>query len=363
MAWTNVTIDTSWQNYDIAKEIADAINLRLDLVAGGGTIYDSHKIDPLGMTVHEFVSDAQLEIEFLVGTDSFYSMVPAFASYVGQSTYPYPYQLVSEVHTDISMYNGWRRVPDDGTPQPANWEAYDDPSFVGNYGRIENFDMAGPWLFKDLQVTLAAMKRIRLRDSQFTNYGITPSPITAGDHSGDEESDVVLPATATVVVSTSTTDGSPSMSMYKCKLVGSTQDPYSFVDGVSLSIEATTASFYAPDDVVGAGQDLINLTRGAVTANDAGTSATGFLDTIVNPASLVYSYKTVEVLQAATPPNRRTCKLPFNVNTYLSNNDTALAVNQILDTVIPSVPDTYRYTVTFHFETPVAIANLLPAVN
>lgn len=288
MAWTNITIDTSWQNYDVAVEIADAINMRLDLLAAGATLYDTHKITPLGMTVYAFVKKAQESVEFMGSTTPcyFYDDYATLASYVGQTSYPSPYADLQAIMTAAGLTETgyWRRAPHNSAA-PADWTAYNDPVFAGNYGKIEDKDLAGPWLFKDLQLVLTKMRRLNVGTSGF--LGGFSANATVGTHTPGT-ADVVFPATVPVTAGPAASTSS-TVNMYKCKATNT-----GFVDRIEAFFSLKSYYIYAPASYVDQYAGVVILSKVTIPTNNVTPSTLSVFDGFVNPTSLV-SGRTAEV--------------------------------------------------------------------
>lgn len=185
MGWTAITTDTSWQELAIAQEIATAYNKRVAALtsaeqkaAGVSEIAPSEN-----MTVFDFVSAVQTGIEAMAP----YWGDPGQALY-GSTVVPSNYADAQSLlaSAGLTESGGWRRIADGGT-QPEDWTSYTAPGW--SYGKIADKDLAGPWLFIDLQLALSAMtrqllsssrcsaRRHRLPESSSSYYGSWPDPI------------------------------------------------------------------------------------------------------------------------------------------------------------------------------------------
>jgi hypothetical protein len=148
-AFTAITSDTSWQDLAIAREIETAYNLRADacgqphLVAAG-----------TARTVFDFVHEVQEGIERLATT-----FADPDAELEGQSSLPVRFASVDEFMTSAGLTGSgyWRRIAHDGN-NPDPWVPYNDAGWA--YGKITDKDLAGPWLWQDIQTALAHMTRI-----------------------------------------------------------------------------------------------------------------------------------------------------------------------------------------------------------
>jgi len=151
---TEITIDISWQNLTIAQEIATAYNLRADS-CGHDHIETAMGISALDGTVKvcDFILACQTGIE---------AMAPLWADHTvaieGLTAQQQNYADAAALFTacGLSETDGWRRIPEAGGI-PADWSVYADAAF--SYGKFQSKDMAGPWLFKDLETALSYMKR------------------------------------------------------------------------------------------------------------------------------------------------------------------------------------------------------------
>lgn len=189
MGWTAIDINTSWQDLAIAQEIAAAYNLRADACG-------ADHIEATGaVTVYDFVRAAQLGIGSMLalqGGGTFWA--DPSGRYTG-STSGSVWDNVwdfSAFMTYVGLYGngvfpGWRRVTEySGGVVPANWESYHawaDTVTGGDFGVIEDKDLAGPWLFIDLQTALSGLTRLCVLTAMYTSKysvgsGIPMSPST-----------------------------------------------------------------------------------------------------------------------------------------------------------------------------------------
>lgn len=149
MAFTTIDGDTSWQDLAIAQEIRTAYNKRR--TACGLSLMD----DPTeASTVSSFIIAVQTGIEEMATQFS----NPA-ATLAGQTSLPANYATLAAfmAGAGLTASGYWRRIADGGT-QPATWTDYGAAGW--SYGKIENLDLAGPWLFQDLMTALAHMTRM-----------------------------------------------------------------------------------------------------------------------------------------------------------------------------------------------------------
>lgn len=158
MAWTTIDADTSWQELAIAQEIATAYNKRVAaLTSAEQTATGVSAIAPdQTMTVSEFVLAVQSGIEAmarywgdknrtLIGVEHSTLLFTNFAS-------------VTEMMTAAGLTESgyWRRIAEGGT-QPSAWTNYTAEGW--SYGKITDKDLAGPWLWIDLETALTALTR------------------------------------------------------------------------------------------------------------------------------------------------------------------------------------------------------------
>lgn len=185
MAFTVIDGDTSWQDLAVAEELATSYNLRRS-VFGLSTIATPTQAS----LVFAFVQALQNGIEEMMGYDyytygEYYGWLlntAALSTYTGQSVYPTPLTLATGMTAAGLTASGyWRRIAEGGT-QPAVWANYGAAGWA--YGKITDKDLAGPWLFKDLQVALSALTRAQLLPTQSRKKtgsytGSAPIPSTA----------------------------------------------------------------------------------------------------------------------------------------------------------------------------------------
>jgi hypothetical protein len=218
MAFTSIDGDTSWQDLAIAEELAASYNLRRQ-VFGLSTV-----ATPTQATqVYAFVRALQEGVEELMsynyyGYGAYYgwlSPASALSSYAGQSSYPSPMTIAAAMTAAGLTASGyWRRIAEGGT-QPATWTNYSAAGW--SYGKVTDKDLAGPWLFKDLQLALSVLTRAQLRHTQ--------GRIRSGSYSGSVSA---IPSTA---MSWGSWGSSASPSFYN---VGKTKTGASITDVSAL---------------------------------------------------------------------------------------------------------------------------------
>ena len=177
MAWTHIDLDTSWQDLPIALEIWEQYRRRYAILAGLHYYPDgTHDVTGLvaeilepdsNVTVFDFIAEMQENIERMATNlwiDPNINITGVYnATY--SITIPAPDDALILTKDEYMTLAGltetgyWRRV-DETDDVPTDWDHYDGAGFA--YGRIEDKDMAGPWLFTDLQVALTQMTRMYL---------------------------------------------------------------------------------------------------------------------------------------------------------------------------------------------------------
>lgn len=167
MAFRAIDGDTSWQDLAIAQEIATSYNRRR-LVFGLSTISDPTE----ATRVFDFVQSVQDGIEELMGYDyygwgAFYGWLlnsAALSTYANQNSEPSPMTLSQGmVAAGLTESGYWRRIAELDT-QPSSWDDYDAAGW--SYGKISDKDLAGPWLYIDIQMALSALTRCKLMHVQ-----------------------------------------------------------------------------------------------------------------------------------------------------------------------------------------------------
>lgn len=156
MGWTTIDGNTSWQELAIAQEIATAFNARalaFRSIMGYSTPAAISPDDD--MTVFDFVYAVQYGVEFMAQE----LWCDPDATLAGQDAVIAPYGSTAAFMTaaGLTQEGYWRRVPE-GDSAPNPWGSYTGSGWL--YGKITDKDLAGPWLFKDLQTALAKMTRV-----------------------------------------------------------------------------------------------------------------------------------------------------------------------------------------------------------
>jgi hypothetical protein len=166
MAFIVIDGDTSWQDLAIAEELATSYNRRR-LVFGLSTIAAPTQASQ----VFTFIQTLQDGIEEMIGYNYFglgtyYGWMlntSALSSYTGVTSLRSLTLSQGMDAAGLTESGYWRRIPEGGT-QPANWINYSEAGW--SYGKITDKDLAGPWLFIDLQNAMSALTRVYLRRTQ-----------------------------------------------------------------------------------------------------------------------------------------------------------------------------------------------------
>lgn len=167
MAFLSIDSDTSWQDLAVAEQLATSYNLRRS-VFGLSTV----SAPTQASQVFAFVQALQNGIEEMIGYNyygygAYYGWlinIAALSTYSGQASFPSPMTLASGMTAAGLTASGyWRRIAEGGT-QPSTWTNYSASGW--SYGKITDKDLAGPWLFKDLQIALSILTRAQLRPTQ-----------------------------------------------------------------------------------------------------------------------------------------------------------------------------------------------------
>lgn len=167
----SVTANKDWQATDVVNELLDYYNNvarffgidqlgTLDATAGGRIVDDEDK-------VYDFVKALQ---EGITSSDYYGRAVDPdedFVALTATDDYPDNYSTLglSQLYTDAGITDGFRRVA--GTTPPTDWTDYDDAAY--SYGVVQDGDMIGPWLFKDLQVLIEYIKVFKITDVEISS--------------------------------------------------------------------------------------------------------------------------------------------------------------------------------------------------
>lgn len=174
MAFTLIDSDTSWQSLSIAQEIAASYNLRRSLCDLSTISTPTENIE-----VFDFVLAVQTGIEEMAN-DIWLNNSASLSAYVGQSARPAVMSLPQAMTlAGLTASGYWRRIADGGS-QPAAWTDYGATGW--SYGKMVDKDLAGPWLFQDIQLALSALTRaaitvqsVRSKSYEYT-LGTPPIP-------------------------------------------------------------------------------------------------------------------------------------------------------------------------------------------
>lgn len=158
MGWTSITANTSWQDLTVAQQVVTAFNARVaTMTAAEKTATGVDTLYSGGLDGDDTVFDVVYALQD--GIEKLHTLFadPA-GTLTGSTSYPANYASAQALLTAAGLdeTGGWRRIAEGGT-QPASWTTYDAAGW--SYGKITDKDLAGPWLWIDLQKALDAMKR------------------------------------------------------------------------------------------------------------------------------------------------------------------------------------------------------------
>lgn len=160
MAFTAIDGDTSWQDLAIAQEIATSYNRRRSLCGLSTISTPSEATD-----VFSFIYALQAGIEQMANNLLFVNNTGALSGFEGLSSYPNKMGLSTAMTAAGLISSGyWRRIAQGGT-QPTTWTNYSATGW--SYGKIQDKDLAGPWLFKDIQVAMSALTRAKIVPTEY----------------------------------------------------------------------------------------------------------------------------------------------------------------------------------------------------
>jgi len=190
MSFSPITVDTSWQDLAIAKEIAVALNKRIAAVGAPCTLEELLHItsfDTDRVSVYDFVQTCQAEIESLC-TRFCNAGLDKVADGVLISTFPNTETFMSVAGLPWHNGNhGWHRMPNGQTPV----DEWPDYSNWTTKGKIQPKDLAGPWLFKDLEIALSALTRVVTHTSWDIDH---MRKIAIGDSTGPYGDPTLIPS-------------------------------------------------------------------------------------------------------------------------------------------------------------------------
>ena len=156
MAWTTISADTSWQDLAVAEQIVRAFNKRVlalteaeRTLAGVSLIFESRDANE---------NDEVFDVVYALqdGIEKLYWLFADPTSAVSAAGGPYDTLADFQSAAGLTGTGIWRRIAAVGT-QPAEWTDYAAAGWA--YGKIQDGDLAGPWLWIDLQNALDVLKR------------------------------------------------------------------------------------------------------------------------------------------------------------------------------------------------------------
>lgn len=308
MGWVNaITITTTWQHYPAAQEIAKAIDDRINIIAPLGATLTSlfarnYLIgDVTGWPVATFVKTAQASLVYLGGL--FMDPTVTLASFVGSTAAPTALNI-DEIATLAGLTESgvFRRIPEGEAP-PTDWEDYGDAAY--HYGVYQDKDMAGPWLFKDMQLLLNKLTRWQtstVRDTEdASGYVFTTWEYSGGP--GDAE----FPASKAAY--SSTPSRYPASRVYTIRRRADVSPTYvDLVGGTApgdTAIQGGVAWFNIPTTER---SDFIVYSRVATTGRIGGNGVSAF-DAVTNTAAIANGYY-LELTPSASDSNGVTISVP-----------------------------------------------------
>lgn len=150
-----INANKSWQDIDVANEILLYYNYTARLLG------ISVKPDVTNAaTVRDFVADMQSALTSGVYYGRAVNPDASFDNLSSTTDYPDDYSVLglSQLYEDAGITSGFRRC----TTKPADWTNYNDAAFA--YGSVQDGDLIGPWIFKDLQDLLHAIRVFKITD-------------------------------------------------------------------------------------------------------------------------------------------------------------------------------------------------------
>jgi hypothetical protein len=148
MPFTPITGGVDWQHVDFVNEYVRAFNERKHVV----NLHLEINLKSVGNDIQYDFHISNLQSRYLEFADEFVDPDPT--SYDGDADYPVE-MTESEMLIKAEIPNGYRRA----TAKPANWTNYTDPAFT--YGIAVAGDIAGPWLWADLQAVASVCTRTK----------------------------------------------------------------------------------------------------------------------------------------------------------------------------------------------------------
>ena len=152
MGFSTLPTNCNMQNLQYYNEIIRGINERYGFNHGGATLFDLFNdglnIQDRNMWWHQL----QYTVLNILADDYWKHSTELDGVTIGYIPNPYSSNL-NDLYGDAGVYYGLRRAAGN---YPSDWTNYYDPAF--SYGYIQDGDIIGPWLLKDLQDLLKAMR-------------------------------------------------------------------------------------------------------------------------------------------------------------------------------------------------------------
>jgi len=148
MPFSSISADSSVQDLALAQEIVTAYNKRR--VACGLAEYSVAEGDDCYSFFHALQSGIESMITYFGDAD---------AALAGQSALPTKYASTDAGMTDLGLTSAgyWRRLPQD-VQSSLGWQNYGESCY--SYGKVQNGDIMGPWLWQDLMTALSGLTRM-----------------------------------------------------------------------------------------------------------------------------------------------------------------------------------------------------------
>lgn len=167
MAFSIITADTPLNNLTLAREVFYAVNKRRRSMGWNNTFVS---LPDTNSNLKKFIAEAQAGIHSCTEmfTDDSHGYCDPDLVLAGSSTLP-------TVWGEDNIYNAagltaagrWRRIPEGHTPPTAGeWANYNWPGY--SYGRIQERDIAGPWLWADIHAVLGKLTRTWKKEHPWT---------------------------------------------------------------------------------------------------------------------------------------------------------------------------------------------------
>jgi len=158
MAFPTITADTELNDLALARHMANSVNKRLSAIQQG-LAYPA--LVSTGTNLKTFISAAQdaLAGAIAISTSARLGFADPALTLAGRTSLPSVWgQTNILAAAGLTASGVWRRIPE-GTAPPtaAEWENYHWSGY--QYGKIQQRDIAGPWLWADLISLLAKLTR------------------------------------------------------------------------------------------------------------------------------------------------------------------------------------------------------------